>query len=82
MVIDTGSGRNLIGEHLYKKMFSHKAELKQTKKRFYPDGQKTPLKSLGYFKAQLAWQGNVITRNIYVIKGNVEALTAESHALH
>ena len=41
MVIDTGSGRNLMGEYLYKNVFLHKVELKQTKKRFYPYGQKT-----------------------------------------
>ena len=74
MVIDTGSGRNLMGEYLYQNVFSHRVELKHTKKRFYPYGQKTPLRCLGYFTAQLGWQDSVIKDKIYVIEGNVETL--------
>lgn len=74
MVIDTGSGRNFIGEDLFKMTFSAKIKLKQTKKRFYAYAQTTPLKCVGYFEAVMIWKDNEVKDNIYVIQGNVEAL--------
>lgn len=40
-----------MGEFLDNTVFLPMVGLKQTKKRFYPYGQKTPLRCLGYFKA-------------------------------
>uniref|UniRef100_A0A3B3IAC9 ribonuclease H n=1 Tax=Oryzias latipes TaxID=8090 RepID=A0A3B3IAC9_ORYLA len=74
MVIDTGSGRNFIGENLYKRIMSTKTELKPTKKKFYAYAQTTPLKCVGYFEAEMRWKNNIIMDKIYVIEGNVEAL--------
>ncbi|XP_024117849.2 uncharacterized protein K02A2.6, partial [Oryzias melastigma] len=74
MVIDTGSGRNFIGENLYKRIMSTKTKLKSTKKKFYAYAQTTPLKCVGYFEAELKWKNNTVTDKIYVIEGNVEAL--------
>lgn len=73
MVLDTGSGRNLIGEDLFKRTMSARMTLKSTKKRFYAYAQTSPLKCVGYFEAEMTWQDKV-KDNIYVIEGNVEAL--------
>lgn len=74
MVIDTGSGRNFIGEDLYKRTMSNRTKLKPTKKRFYAYAQATPLKCVGYFEAEMRWKDNIVTDNIYLIEGHVEAL--------
>ncbi|KAL7824648.1 hypothetical protein SRHO_G00344920 [Serrasalmus rhombeus] len=74
MVIDTGSGKNFIGEDLYKRTMSAGTKLKPTKKRFYAYAQTTPLKCVGYFEAEIRWKDNIVKDNMYVIEGNVEAL--------
>lgn len=73
MIIDTGSGRNFIGEELYQKLFAQ-VELKQTKRKFYAYAQTHPLHCVGFFEAQLEWNCNGIKDDIFVIKGNVEPL--------
>ncbi|XP_051804922.1 uncharacterized protein K02A2.6-like [Acanthochromis polyacanthus] len=74
MVIDTGSGKNFMGENLYKRTMSTRTKLRPTKKRFYAYAQTTPLKCVGYFEAEMRWKDNIVKDNIYVIEGNVEAL--------
>uniref|UniRef100_W5LWX2 Peptidase A2 domain-containing protein n=1 Tax=Lepisosteus oculatus TaxID=7918 RepID=W5LWX2_LEPOC len=74
MVIDTGSGRNLIGVERFKKVFAHRTKLKKTNKKCYAYAQISPLQCVGYFEAQLKWQENVIKDKAYGIEGNVEQL--------
>ncbi len=57
MIVDTGSGKKLISEQLYKKIFAQKGiTLSQTSKRFYAYGQKVPLKCVGSFDACLKYK--------------------------
>lgn len=74
MVIDTGSGKNSIGEDLYNRTMFARTKLKPSKKRFYAYAQTTPLKCVGYFEAEMRWKDNIVKDNVYVIEGNVEAL--------
>ena len=71
---DTGSGRNFIGEDLFKRTMSNRTKLKPTKKRFYAYAQTTPFKCPGYFEAEMRWKDNIVTYNIYEIEGHVEAV--------
>ena len=74
MVIDTGSGRNFIGEDLFRRTLSRRTELRPTRKRFYAYAQTTPLRCAGYFEAEIRWQDKVVKDDVYVIEGKVEAL--------
>lgn len=76
MIVDTGSGKTLISEQLYKKIFAQKGiTLSQTSKRFYAYGQKVPLKCVGSFDACLKYKlYRTIKATVYVIEGAVEPL--------
>ena len=43
MVIDTGSGKNFIGDGLSTRLFNSKTKLRPTNKKFYAYGQKKNL---------------------------------------
>ena len=74
MVIDTGSSRNFIGDGLYNRLFKRNTKLRQTTKKLYAYGQKTPLPCIGFFEAELCWKDSKIKDDVYVIRGDVEAL--------
>ncbi|KAF7654891.1 hypothetical protein LDENG_00063740 [Lucifuga dentata] len=74
MVVDTGSGKNLIGKRLFNSLFKNSIKLTPPDRTFYACGQETPLPCSRSFKAEITWKNKMTEDDIYVINKDVDAL--------